>query len=253
MGRPLRIHFNGAIYHAMDRGVNRQNIFIDDRDRETFLSLLRQGCADASAELLAYCLMGNHFHLAVKVSAVPLAEIMQRLLTAYARIFNHRHERTGHLFEGRYTAKPCLTERYLRTVIAYIIMNPVQAGLVSRPEDWPWSSLLDEPLTPEILAELENFDPWAKEGGSDFDLHRREAPVKIGLDELGERICPMAGVSLEILRADDRRRFVTDAKRLFTKVALTQGHKVTAIARWLDVDASRVTRYARSNTANRKA
>lgn len=95
---------------------------------------------ETNTVILAYCLMPNHFHLAVKVSTVPLGRVMLRILTSYVNTFNNRHERTGHLFEARHKAKICLTDRYLLGLIRYIQMNPVRAKLVKNAEDWPWSS-----------------------------------------------------------------------------------------------------------------
>lgn len=253
MGRKPRIHFDGAIYHVFSRGVNRQNIFIDDQDRRFFLDRLRRICADASAEIIAYCLMSNHFHLAIKVSAVHLAAIMQRLETSYCMQFNLRHDRIGHLFQARYNSKICLTEKYLRTVIQYIVMNPVHAGMVTRPEDWPWSSLGGRPMTEAIQDDLQNFDPWAKESEESTDLHRRQSDSSRSLEEIAVEISQMTGIELEILRSDDRRRSIVRAKRLFSIVALKGGHKGRAIARWLNVDEASVSRYSRSNTAICKA
>lgn len=253
MGRRPRVHFDGAIYHVFSRGVNRQAIFTDDRDRRAFLERLKKVCADASAEILAYCLMGNHFHLAIKVAAVPISVIMQRLETSYCLQFNYRHNRTGHLFQARYNSKICLTEKYLRTVIQYIVMNPVRAGLVSKPEDWPWSSLGGNPMTEAIQDDLDNFDPWAKEPDQKVNLLRQEGIPARTLEEIAAVISPQVGVGLAELRSAGQRRFVVRAKRIFALAALKDGHKGNAIARWLNMDAATVSRYCRSNLATCKA
>ncbi len=237
----------------MSRGVNGQNIFVDDRDRESFLDRLENTRSNASADILAYCLMGNHFHIAIKVGTVPLSEIMQRLETSYCLLFNHRHERTGHLFQARYTAKICLNEAYLRTVVQYIVMNPVRAGLVSKPEDWPWSSLAGKPLTEAVQHDLENFDPWANDLVKDMDLHRRDYIPQRTLNEIGEFISAQTAVELAVLRSDERRRTVVCAKSMLVQAALKEGHKPTDIARWLHSANSSVSRYARSNTGIWKA
>lgn len=243
MGRKPRVHFEGAIYHVWSRGVNRQNIFVDDQDRRAFLERLNAVCAEASAVLLAYCLMGNHFHFAIKVSAVPLSVIMQRLETSYCLQFNYRHSRTGHLFQARYKSKICLTEAYLRTLIQYIVMNPVRAGLVSKPEDWPWSSLGGKPMTEAIQDDLNDFDPWANEPDENVYLLRREEIPARSLEEIASLIAPEAGVDLFVLRSVGRSRLVVRAKRMFALAALKDGHKGIAIARWLNVDAAAVSRY----------
>src|SRR6185503_15252840 len=96
--------------------------------------------SEMSCTILAYCLMGNHFHLAMRVGNIPLSRIMHRMLTTYAMAFNFRHDRTGHLFQARYKAILCLDDAYLLGLVRYIHLNPVRAGLVPKPENWPWSS-----------------------------------------------------------------------------------------------------------------
>lgn len=254
MGRGPRIHYPGAVYHAMARGVDGRDIFVDDRDREFFLDALNRVCANASADVLAYCLMGNHFHVAIKVGMVPLAEIMQRVLTGYSLAFNRRHDRTGHLFQARYKAIVCLNDAYLAALIRYIHMNPVRAGIVLKPQDWPWSSLRGEviPFNPE--NGIADFDPWRKGTLRNIDLQRGEDEGKHrNLDDLGAMISARTGINHKDLRSDDRRRSVIAAKRMLTREALNNGHKLIAIARWMNLDPSSISRYARSNTANCKA
>ncbi|MCR4295507.1 MAG: transposase, partial [Elusimicrobia bacterium] len=120
----------------MAKGVDGRAIYTDDADRIGFLKSLNRIVNESGASVLAYCLMGNHFHLAIKVGAVPLSSVLQRILTSHALTFNIRHDRTGHLFQARYRSNLCLTDAYLTALIRYIHMNPVRAGLVSRPEDW---------------------------------------------------------------------------------------------------------------------
>ena len=88
----------------------------------------------------AYCLMENHYHLLVETPRANLDDAMQRLNGTYAMRFNRHHERTGHVFQGRYGAKLITDDDYALTVVRYIAANPVQAGLCAAPEEWPWSS-----------------------------------------------------------------------------------------------------------------
>lgn len=140
MSRRLRLEFPGALYHVTSRGNARQAIFLDDGDREHFLSRLA-GEVDVSGwRCHAYCLMGNHYHLLLETPEANLARGMRRLNSAYAGAFNRRHGRVGHLFQGRYHAILVEKETYLLEVARYIVLNPVRAGLASRAEEWPWSS-----------------------------------------------------------------------------------------------------------------
>ncbi len=145
MARPLRIEYEGALYHALSRGDRREAIFRDDADRKEFLQTLEQVCAKTGWQVHAYCLMGNHFHLVLETPQANLAAGMKWFLGTYTQRFNRRHRLSGHLFQGRYKAQ-LIDERsgsYLRAACDYVHLNPVRAGLV-RPEEkleeYPWSS-----------------------------------------------------------------------------------------------------------------
>lgn len=140
MARHPRIEFPGALYHVFTRGNNRQPIFADDEDRRVYLSGLCQAHTRLNATIYAYCLVDNHVHHLMETADVPLCRVMQSILTRYARYFNIRHNRTGHLFQGRYRAIICQKEKYLLELVRYIHLNPVRAQLVKLPEDWQWSS-----------------------------------------------------------------------------------------------------------------
>lgn len=122
------------------RGNERKAIFRDDRDRETYLARLAQCRERFGFFLYAYCLMGNHVHLALERGSFPLSRIMLSLQSFYSQRFNRRHERVGHLFQGRYGAFLVQKERYLLALLQYIHFNPVKAGLVKRPEEFRWCS-----------------------------------------------------------------------------------------------------------------
>lgn len=240
MGRRPRVYYPGAIYHVMARGVDGRNIFIDDQDRAAFLDGMRLIAREASAEIIAYCLMGNHFHLAVKVGAVPLSAFMQRLLTAYCMRFNRRHDRTGHLFQARYKAILCLDDRYLAGLIRYIHLNPVRAGLVPAPQDWPWSNFKPgERIGDEIM----DFDPWPK--GQDSDLLRNLNDDKSDLEAIGLAVALGAGIGLDDLRSDSECRSVIGARRQFARDAVKAGYAMVAVARWLKASPRTVSRYVR--------
>ena len=234
----------------MARGVDGRDIFIDDVDRVAFHDGLIRLSRDLGADILAFCLMGNHFHIAIQIGPVALASIMQRLLTSYSLAFNRRHNRTGHLFQARYKAIVCRDERYLASLIRYIHLNPVRAGLVARAQDWRWSSIADGPITADAEADLGEFDPWPKDEGRKIDLMMRDHAEVRDIVDIGVRIASLTGIAIQELRSDTRRRPVVAAKRLLAQEALRGGHPPITIARWLNVTPSSMTRYARENTAN---
>jgi len=125
MARPLRVEYEGAIYHVTVRGNDRRNIFLDDRDRQRFLTRLAD-CVEAhEVRLYMFCLMGNHLHLMLETPAGNLSGFMHRLQTAYSVYFNRRHQRSGHLFQGRYHARVVRGEGYILRLSRYIHLNPV--------------------------------------------------------------------------------------------------------------------------------
>jgi REP element-mobilizing transposase RayT len=140
MPRPPRLEFPSALYHVTARGNERRALFRDDRDRDMYLARMSFYHRRFRFQLLAYCLMTNHVHLAIRTGPVPLSKIMAGLHASYAEWFNRRHRRVGHLFQGRYKAFLVQEDRYLHALIRYIHHNPVQAGLVKRARDYKWSS-----------------------------------------------------------------------------------------------------------------
>src|SRR6266536_1505868 len=140
MARPLCIQFPGGLYHVTARGNGRQTLFTDDADRERFLIVLTQVVARYHLLCHAHCLMGNHYHLLLETPEANLSNAMRQLNGVYSQAFNRRHERPGHVLEGRFHAQVVDKDAYLREVCRYIVLNPVRAGLVAHPREWPWSS-----------------------------------------------------------------------------------------------------------------
>lgn len=140
MSRPLRLEFPGALYHITSRGHERGAIFRDAVDRRNFLNLLASVVEDHSWLLHSYCLMGNHYHLLVETVQGTLSRGMHSLNARHSQRFNRRYDRAGHVFEGRFKAIVVQKQAHLLELHRYIVLNPVRAGLVRRPADWPWSN-----------------------------------------------------------------------------------------------------------------
>ena len=140
MARPLRIHTPGGYHHVTARGNDRLPIFIDDEDRWSFLRLLADANDRFGSELHAYCLMTNHVHLVVEDHQANLSKVLRHVKGVHAQRFNRRHDRAGHLFEGRFWSSLLGDDAYLTTAVEYVHRNPVDAGLASSPADYPWSS-----------------------------------------------------------------------------------------------------------------
>ena len=144
MARKLRVEYEGAMYHVMNRGDRREPIFGDDVDRELFLKTLGETCAKTDWQVHAYCLMSNHFHLVIETPKANLVAGMKWFLGTYTSRFNRRHKLFGHLFSGRYKALlvDAASPGYLRTVCEYVHLNPVRAKLLAPEEslrDYAWT------------------------------------------------------------------------------------------------------------------
>lgn len=140
MARPLRVEVPGLWHHVMNRGLARDQVFIDAGDRSAFLEILTEARERWGLRTHAACLMDNHFHLLVEDSAGQLGRAMRHIGGVYTQRFNRAHGRDGPLFRGRYRSRLVQQERYLAELVRYIHMNPVHAGLVARAGDYQWSS-----------------------------------------------------------------------------------------------------------------
>lgn len=140
VARPLRMEFPGAHHHVTTRGDRREPIFVDNFDRTTLLDVLAIGLQRLDATVLAYCLMGDHYHLVVHTRRANLSMLMRHVNGVYTQRFNRRHGLVGHLFQGRFKAILVDRDSHLLEVCRYVDLNPVRAGLVAQPADWPWSS-----------------------------------------------------------------------------------------------------------------
>ena len=171
MARLPRLTLPGHPHHVIQRGNNRQRIFHDRQDFETMLALMVEQAGRCQVAVHAYVLMDNHFHLlATPQTAEGLPQMMQAVGRSYVRYFNDRHGRTGTLWEGRYRSTVVQSDRYLLPCMVYLDLNPVRAGIVSQPIDYPWSSHAhalglrnDRLVTPHALFWAMGNTPFARE------------------------------------------------------------------------------------------
>ena len=269
MARPLRIQAPGLTYHICSRGTGQMTIYRDDRDRRRFLQLLARTFTKFSVSCFAYCLMSNHYHLVATTSEANLSKTMQHLNSTYGQWWNRRHRRVGHVFQGRFNAKIIQEETYLLTACRYVVLNPVRARLVGGPAQWKWSSYratagfspLPDVLRPEGLLkrfcaddhrsavrEYRKFvcEPTAR-------LLRLPSDAVLGDDAFVASFRPIAGrASREVPR---RERLLGETLSILLAGTITRrdrngqivaahrrGHTVTAIARYLDVHRSSVSK-----------
>jgi len=140
MSRPLRIIYDGAWYHVMNRGRQGEAIFSDVEDYQAFIDLLQESCRMWQVKIAAYCLMSNHYHLLLQTPHSNLSRCMRHINGIYTQRYNRLHRSDGQLFRGRYKAIVVDADSYLLELVRYIHRNPVRAGMVKRAGDYRWSS-----------------------------------------------------------------------------------------------------------------
>src|SRR6185369_14384072 len=153
MPRPKRIQYEGAVYHVTSRGNERRKIVLDDKDRWLFVRMLSETIEEHGILCHGWVLMDNHYHLLVETPSGNLSTAMKHLNGIYTQKFNRRHDRVGHLFQGRYKAIVVDKNRYLQELCRYVVLNPVRAGMVKEPKGWKWSSY-------RATAGFESAEPW---------------------------------------------------------------------------------------------
>ena len=274
MARPLRIEYAGALYHVFARGNNRADMFLDDVDRKAFLGNLDRVCANFRWRIRAWCLMNNHYHLLVETPEPNLSAGMRELNGVYAQRFNRRHERVGHVLQGRYKAALVEKHAYLLTLLRYIVLNPVRANFTQTAAGWPWSShrsLIGRADTPSWLAASETlglfhnerrhairaYAGFVADGLGDPDpVLEMFRPGFVGSEAFVERILERVDrdrLSSEVPRAsrpaptlESIANSAGDRNETIRRAFATRAYSQTEIARYLGLHPSTVSRIVRS-------
>lgn len=256
----------------MARGNGGQIIFCGHNDYRKFKSLLWRAKQRFDFRLHAYCLMPNHFHMLIRVKHLPLSLIMQWILTCYAKYFNIHNDRHGHLFQNRFKALYCQDETYFLTLLRYIHRNPVRAGEVQDPGDWPWTGhraliepyrngLVDTEFTLALFHSQahkarEQYKEFAESGSTDSepesallgnccfsmeqlsadrteDISCTEKAVITDADPMIRQHILNTGFPLDVLRGASRARPIADARRNLIRSFVALGLRPGKIAVFL--------------------
>lgn len=279
MARRPRLFAPGLLYHVIARGNHRQPTFLGDADYEAYLRRLARYRERYGVRVHAYCLMPNHVHLLVRTGAPPLAKFMQGLQQSYTQWFNRVHAKVGHLFQGRYRAIVCDSDEYLVTLVRYIHLNPVRAGLVPRPELYPHSGhrallaglttgLVDTDPILRLLGGPAAYARFTEDGvdqGHEPGFYATTAQQVLGSQAFVDAVAvhggPQAdpapresvgaalsrleialGVAPGVVRRPDRRRHVAIARALLAFVLVRRlGYRLKDVAEVLGRDPASVS------------
>jgi len=194
MPRQARVAPGGVIYHVLNRGVGRQNLFDDPGDFAAFVRVLHDVLQVEPMRILGYCLMSNHWHLVVWPSHDgQLSRFMQRLTITHVRRWVEYRRRVGwgSIYQGRYQSFPVQKDEHLLTLLRYVERNPLRANLVSRAQDWRWSSLgrregASDPQVPLIplssppLARPRDWIDWVNRPQTDQEEQALQRSLRHG-------------------------------------------------------------------------
>lgn len=246
MPRESRQLSNSGVYHVMNRGINKQDIFHDKEDRQIFLEKLVKSKERSECKIYAYCLMSNHVHLLIGEGNESISQVMLRLGTAYASWYNKKYDRVGHLFQGRYCSEPVDTDSYFLTALRYIHRNPVKAGIVENCSDYTWTSyheyinygkasqrIADAGFGLDIAGGLQQFEDFHKapDNHDMIDIDGDIEPTNTQVEELINQI--VAGrTAMEIIKMKKaERNMLIRAIKALPGVTQRQIEKVTGLSR----------------------
>ncbi|MFZ5833483.1 MAG: transposase [Planctomycetota bacterium] len=163
MPRPLRPIADGLVYHVINRGNNRQPVFLDDGDYLAFLKTLADLKERKQFELYGYCLMANHIHLLLRPISESVSRIVQSLLVSHTHRYHRFHSTGGHVWQGRFKSPVIQDDEHLLTVLRYIEANPLRAQMTEHAGDYPWSSFRAHGLgeSDPLLDRVEGYEALA--------------------------------------------------------------------------------------------
>lgn len=187
MPRTARASVGDVVYHVINRGNGRMQVFHRDEDYRAFVNLLAEALARRPMRILAYCLMSNHFHLVLWPRADgDLSRWMQWLMTAHVRRYHRLRGTSGHVWQGRFKAFPIEQDEHLLTVLRYVERNALRAGVVPSASAWRWSSLGDDRerpaglLHPSPVERPRNWTAWVERAETPAELEALERCLKRG-------------------------------------------------------------------------
>ena len=235
MSRPLRIEYAGALYHVTARGDRREDIYLDDEDRRAWLEVFAQVCRRFNWRCHAWCQMDNHYHILIETIEGNLSQGMRQLNGVYTQSSNRRHNRVGHVFQGRYKAILVERDSYLLELSRYIVLNPVRAGMVKNIGDWQWSSyhaMINHEVAPEWLETDWLLGCFSKQKKRAINKYINFVRDGVGLPSIWENLKYQAILGEEAFVESMHEKLNTNDKATLKEVARLQRRPVAKSLKW---------------------
>ena len=246
MPRYARKRSETGIYHIMMRGINRQNIFEDEEDKDQLLKRIERCKNEQICEIYGYCLMDNHIHLIIKELTETISTIVKKISGSYVYWYNHKYDRCGHLFQERYKSEVIETDGVLLMVLRYIHQNPLKAGLIKGHLDYKWSSYNEYINRPAIVnidcilhmfsgdkkQSIELFKKYSNETNEDQFLEYEER-FKVSDDEVRKFFSDYGLINmtqLQQLEKSKRNEIIREVKSI-KGVTVRQLSRITGISK----------------------
>ena len=258
MGRMPRSFIKGEIYHITQRGNNREHIFRNSSDKNTFMNIVRGVKHKVSFDLLYYVLMDNHYHLVIRMANDNISNVMQRLNWSYSNYFNKKYDRCGTIFGQRFKAYHVRNNRYLRALVKYIAMNPVRSRQTDKPDQYQWSAHTDFALNHMSIADkkslLDLFDSDKKKAWHAYLYLIEQIPQEMHRDDMRdlyfkERLSSLRAY-LNIMMSSNKKNYILnnrikEKKRFllmseFINKAINKGFSPKELAQLFNVDQQRI-------------
>lgn len=257
MPRASRVLSETQVYHIMIRGVNKQEIFLDNDDKAVFISLLKKVKEKFDFNIYAYVLMNNHIHLEIKDNENCISKIIHKLTTSYALYYNNKYDRVGHLFQDRFRSNPVEDDRYLLNLVRYIHQNPEKAR-IELTEKYKWSSYFDYINQKRNLVDIDFIlniiDQNKKLALIKFkDMHKKILELESSKDILeyemknmleDYEIIEILQKTIGIEKIKNIKEYTKEGKiKLISKIKYIKGISTLNLAKILDIDV-RIVREA---------
>ena len=236
MSRQARQKSKSDIYHIVLKGINEQIIFEDKEDNLRFIETLKKYKEVSEYRIFAFCLMGNHLHLLLKTDKEGLDVIMKRIAGSYVYWYNWKYKRRGHLFHDRYKSEVVENDSYLLTVLRYIHLNPIKAGMCKKPENYGYSSynhylsgsseLVDISFVLSIMDNNE-FIEFHKKPGDQHIMENESIKTRLSDSEASALIIEIA----ECKYTSEVQTFEVERRNMIIKVLHKQGLSIRQLSR----------------------